>query len=157
MDDEKERQMILAQLGKFAEEGNVRSPEDEKEAPEDCIPDLPENQKAREFLKKAPSKGLYMPLGKEVKVMQCWRCKAYGHRTGDADCPLRDTGNVKLDAQRQAREDPMSKFVAKRVMEKEEKYERVAQLRALVEEIREEERERKRLKKMTKKEKRKVK
>jgi hypothetical protein len=51
--------------------------------PEDSIPDLPENQAVREFLKTAPTKGLYMPLGKEVKVMQCWRCKAYGHRTGD--------------------------------------------------------------------------
>lgn len=52
---------------------------EEKEAarqrPEDAIPDLPENQAAREFLKKAPTKGLFMPLGKEVKVMQCWRCK----------------------------------------------------------------------------------
>jgi len=43
--------------------------------PEDVIPDLPENQAAREFLKKAPTKGLYMPLGQEVKIMQCWRCK----------------------------------------------------------------------------------
>jgi retinitis pigmentosa 9 protein len=45
----------------------------EEEKPEDCIPDLPENERAREFLSKAPSKGLWMPLGKEVKVMKCKR------------------------------------------------------------------------------------
>ena len=68
--------------GKFVEEGeSVDS--DESEAPEECIPVLPENAVAREFLKKAPSKGLHMPLGREVKVMQCFRCKAYGHRTGE--------------------------------------------------------------------------
>jgi hypothetical protein len=50
------------------------------EKPEDAIPDLPENQAARDFLKKAPTKGLHMPLGMEVKVMQCFRCKQYGHR-----------------------------------------------------------------------------
>uniref|UniRef100_A0A6I8NLC2 Uncharacterized protein n=1 Tax=Ornithorhynchus anatinus TaxID=9258 RepID=A0A6I8NLC2_ORNAN len=42
--------------------------------PEDCIPDVPGNEHAREFLAHAPTKGLWMPLGKEVKVMQCkWR------------------------------------------------------------------------------------
>lgn len=45
--------------------------EEEEELPEDCIPDLPENKDAREFLAHAPSKGLWMPLGKEVKVMKC--------------------------------------------------------------------------------------
>jgi len=74
---------------------------EDEEAPEDCIPDKPENQAAREFLKIAPTKGLWMPLGKEVKVMQCWRCKAYGHRTGDRECPLRMAGNILLDADRQ--------------------------------------------------------
>ncbi|XP_078198267.1 uncharacterized protein LOC144578307 [Callithrix jacchus] len=38
--------------------------------PEDCIPDVPGNEHAREFLAHAPTKGLWMPLGKEVKVMQ---------------------------------------------------------------------------------------
>ena len=69
--------------------------------PEDSIPDLPENAAAREFLKNAPTKGLWMPLGKEVKVMQCWRCKAYGHRTGDKECPLSKSGNITLDVERQ--------------------------------------------------------
>ena len=40
---------------------------------QDAIPDEPGNEAAREFLRTAPSKGLHMPLGKEVKVMQCWR------------------------------------------------------------------------------------
>ena len=42
-----------------------------EEKPEDCIPDTEANKKARDFLANAPSKGLWMPLGKEVKVMQC--------------------------------------------------------------------------------------
>jgi retinitis pigmentosa 9 protein len=76
--------------------------EDKKrKRPEDIIPDLPENQKAREFLKNAPTKGLWLPLGAEVKVMQCFRCKAFGHRSGDRECPLREQGNVLLDSQRQ--------------------------------------------------------
>ena len=45
--------------------------EENDENPEDCIPDLPENKDARQFLAHAPSKGLWMPLGKEVKVMKC--------------------------------------------------------------------------------------
>ncbi|ETE59468.1 Retinitis pigmentosa 9 protein [Ophiophagus hannah] len=36
--------------------------------PEDCIPDVPGNENAREFLAHAPTKGLWMPLGKEVKA-----------------------------------------------------------------------------------------
>ncbi len=70
-------------LAALVSDGFIREGSDEvvsEPKPEDCIPDLPENQAAREFLKKAPSKGLFMPLGKDVKVMQCWRCKAYGHR-----------------------------------------------------------------------------
>ena len=47
------------------------SSQEKDELPEDCIPDLPENKDAREFLAHAPSKGLWMPLGKEVKVMKC--------------------------------------------------------------------------------------
>lgn len=29
--------------------------------------------------------------------MQCWRCKAYGHRTGDKECPMRMSGNQKSE------------------------------------------------------------
>lgn len=49
----------------------VLVPKETEELPEECIPDLPENKEAREFLAHAPSKGLWMPLGKEVKVMKC--------------------------------------------------------------------------------------
>ncbi|XP_048418582.1 retinitis pigmentosa 9 protein isoform X2 [Stegostoma tigrinum] len=75
--------------------------------PEDCIPDLPGNEEARDFLAHAPTKGLWMPLGKEVKVMQCWRCKNFGHRTGDRECPYFISGNQKLEQFRVAHEDPM--------------------------------------------------
>ena len=76
--DENERDFINANSKGFVQEGE--EPDEEEVKPEDTIPDLPENKAARDFLKSAPTKGLFMPLGKEVKVMQCWRCKAYGHR-----------------------------------------------------------------------------
>ena len=41
-----------------------------------------------------------LPPG-HTTVMQCWRCKAYGHRTGDRECPLSKSGNIVLDAERQ--------------------------------------------------------
>lgn len=92
----------MSQLPPPRREGDHRSSDEEYEpAPEESIPDLPENAAARDFLKSAPTKGLWMPLGKEVKVMQCWRCKAYGHRTGDKECPLSQTGNIALDVERQ--------------------------------------------------------
>jgi retinitis pigmentosa 9 protein len=145
-DEERERMLAALLSGNsFAKEGEAD--EDYEPPPEDCIPDLPENAEAREFLKNAPSKGLYMPLGKSVKVMQCWRCKAYGHRTGDAECPMARSGNFVLDSQRAAREDPMATFQATKMMKRKEKYERVAQLMELMVEIREEERQRKKRKK----------
>ncbi|XP_048657204.1 LOW QUALITY PROTEIN: retinitis pigmentosa 9 protein homolog [Marmota marmota marmota] len=70
------------------------------------IPDIPGNEHAREFLAHAPTKGLWMPLGKEVKVMQCWCCRRYGHREGDKECPLFIKGNQKLEVQ-STTEDPM--------------------------------------------------
>lgn len=49
----------------------VSCAQEDEEKPEDCIPDAPGNEDAREFLAHAPTKGLWMPLGREVKVMQC--------------------------------------------------------------------------------------
>lgn len=106
--------------------------QEEKENPEDCIPDLPENKGAREFLSKAPTKGLWMPLGKQVKVMKCWRCKAYGHRTGDKECPLFLSGNSASEQFRFVHEDPMHEFLKE--SKAEEKEERIRQLQALLEE-----------------------
>ena len=121
--------------------------EQSSERPEDLIPDLPENQAVREFLKTAPRNGLHLPLGKEVKVMQCWRCKAFGHRSGDKECPLRISGNLNAENARIRREDPMNSYVPNFDPELEEKYRRVELMKILLEEVREEERERKRLKK----------
>lgn len=105
--------------------------QEEKERPEDCIPDCPENKEAREFLSKAPTRGLWMPLGKEVKVMKCWRCKAYGHRTGDRECPLFVSGNAAIEKFRYIHEDPMHNFISEK--KKAEKLARVEQLKALLE------------------------
>uniref|UniRef100_A0A8B9G2D3 Retinitis pigmentosa 9 protein n=2 Tax=Amazona TaxID=12929 RepID=A0A8B9G2D3_9PSIT len=99
--------------------------------PEDCIPDMPGNEGAREFLAHAPTKGLWMPLGKEVKVMQCWRCKRYGHRTGDKECPFFIKGNQKLEQYRVAHEDPMYNIIKENKRQEREK--RIQQLKQLLE------------------------
>uniref|UniRef100_A0A8C5Q052 Uncharacterized protein n=1 Tax=Leptobrachium leishanense TaxID=445787 RepID=A0A8C5Q052_9ANUR len=80
--------------------------------PEDCIPDLPGNESARDFLAHATTRGLWMPLGKEVKVMQCWRRKQYGHTTGDRERPYFIKGNQKIERFRVAHEDPRRKWSA---------------------------------------------
>ena len=84
LQENKEELAQIAQIsGNFHQEGQefeVEAAQQQAARPEDSIPDLPENQAARDFLKRAPKVGLHMPLGKEVKLMQCWRCKAYGHR-----------------------------------------------------------------------------
>lgn len=103
---------------------------EDEEKPEDCIPDAPGNEDARTFLAHAPTKGLWMPLGKEVKVMQCWRCKRYGHRTGDKECPFFIKGNQKLEQFRVAHEDPMYDLI--RENKRNEKETRIEQLKQLL-------------------------
>uniref|UniRef100_F7BY61 RP9 pre-mRNA splicing factor n=1 Tax=Equus caballus TaxID=9796 RepID=F7BY61_HORSE len=105
--------------------------QEDETKPEDCIPDVPGNEHAREFLAHAPTKGLWMPLGKEVKVMQCWRCKRYGHRTGDKECPFFIKGNQKLEQFRVAHEDPMYDII--RENKRHEKDIRIQQLKQLLE------------------------
>ncbi|CAB1436036.1 unnamed protein product [Pleuronectes platessa] len=100
------------------------------EKPEDCIPAEPGNEDARTFLASAPTRGLWMPLGKEVKVMQCWRCKRYGHRTGDKECPFFIKGNQKLEQFRVAHEDPMYDII--RENKRNEKETRIQQLQQLL-------------------------
>ncbi|XP_041823154.1 retinitis pigmentosa 9 protein [Melanotaenia boesemani] len=101
-----------------------------EEKPEDCIPAEPGNEAARSFLANAPTRGLWMPLGKEVKVMQCWRCKRYGHRTGDRECPFFIKGNQKLEQFRVAHEDPMYDII--RENKRNEKETRIQQLQQLL-------------------------
>ncbi|TSK31454.1 Retinitis pigmentosa 9 protein [Bagarius yarrelli] len=103
---------------------------EEEVKPEDCIPDAPGNEDARDFLAHAPTKGLWMPLGKEVKVMQCWRCKRFGHRTGDRECPFFIKGNQKIEQFRVAHEDPMYDII--RENKRNEKETRIEQLKQLL-------------------------
>nr|XP_044621089.1 retinitis pigmentosa 9 protein-like isoform X1 [Equus asinus] len=62
----------LKHLESFYEKPPPGLIKEDETKPEDCIPDVPGNEHAREFLAHAPTKGLWMPLGKEVKVMQCF-------------------------------------------------------------------------------------
>ncbi|XP_054719996.1 retinitis pigmentosa 9 protein homolog [Uloborus diversus] len=127
---DEDRVQVLKHYDTFYSQAPPGLVKEEEERPEDCIPDLPENKDAREFLSRAPTKGLWMPLGKEVKVMKCWRCKTYGHRTGDRECPLFVTGNKEIEKFRFIHEDPMHNFISEK--QKAEKLERVEQLRALL-------------------------
>ena len=103
------------------------------------IPDLPGNEEARAFLASAPSTGLHMPLGKSVKVMQCWRCKQYGHRTGDRECPLNESGNMQNEASRRMMEDPMAllnfKGIAKEEAKLDKKRKKLEALQGLLAEV----------------------
>ncbi|XP_019472333.1 retinitis pigmentosa 9 protein [Meleagris gallopavo] len=121
----------LQHLESFYEKPPPGLIKEEETKPEDCIPDVPGNESAREFLAHAPTKGLWMPLGKEVKVMQCWRCKRYGHRTGDKECPFFIKGNQKLEQFRVAHEDPMYDII--RETKRHEKEMRIQQLKQLLE------------------------
>lgn len=61
-------------------------PQEHEDKPEDCIPAEPGNEDARNFLANAPTRGLWMPLGKEVKVMQCEYCTALFHGVQSTVC-----------------------------------------------------------------------
>lgn len=63
--------------------------------------------------------------------MQCWRCKRYGHRTGDKECPFFIKGNQKLEQFRVAHEDPMYDII--RETKRHEKEMRIQQLKQLLE------------------------
>ncbi|XP_044531522.1 retinitis pigmentosa 9 protein [Gracilinanus agilis] len=128
--DAQQRQQ-LQHLESFYEKPPPGLIKEDETKPEDCIPDVPGNEHAREFLAHAPTKGLWMPLGKEVKVMQCWRCKRYGHRTGDKECPFFIKGNQKLEQFRVAHEDPMYDII--RENKRHEKDVRIQQLKKLLE------------------------
>ncbi|KAM9095247.1 retinitis pigmentosa 9 protein [Sarcophilus harrisii] len=121
----------LLYLESFYEKPPPELIKEDETKPEDCILDVPGNEHAREFLAHTPTKGLWMPLGKEVKVMQCWRCKRYGHRTGDKECPFFIKGNQKLEQFRVAHEDPMYDII--RENKRHEKDVRIHQLKKLLE------------------------
>uniref|UniRef100_A0A452T5I9 Retinitis pigmentosa 9 protein n=1 Tax=Ursus maritimus TaxID=29073 RepID=A0A452T5I9_URSMA len=67
--------------------------------------------------------GGQVPLG--------WRCKRYGHRTGDKECPFFIKGNQKLEQFRVAHEDPMYDII--RENKRHEKDVRIQQLKQLLE------------------------
>uniref|UniRef100_A0A2K6CHK4 Uncharacterized protein n=1 Tax=Macaca nemestrina TaxID=9545 RepID=A0A2K6CHK4_MACNE len=90
--------------------------------PEDCIPGVPGNEHAREFLAHAPTKGLWMPLGKEVRVMQCECYK---------ECPFFIKDNQKLEQFRVAHEDFMYDIIQDN--KQYEKDVRIRQLKQLLE------------------------
>lgn len=123
MDVKVDKEIIdrIKHIESFYEQAPPGYLKEEEEKPEDCIPDEDGNKEARDFLANAPKKGLWMPLGKEVKVMQCWRCKQYGHRTGDKECPMFKSGNSAIEKFREAYEDPMYHFFESSKREENEK------------------------------------
>ncbi|EAW94005.1 hCG1744368, isoform CRA_b [Homo sapiens] len=121
----------LKRLESFYEKPPPGLIKEDEAKPEDSIPDIPGNEYAREFLAHAPTKGLWLPLGKEVRVMQCWHCKWYGHRTGYKECPFFIKDNQKLQQFRVAHEDFMYDII--RDNKQHEKNVRIQQLKQLLE------------------------
>ncbi|XP_064640424.1 NF-kappa-B-activating protein-like [Lineus longissimus] len=85
----------------------------------------------REHVSNNPNKGPWASIGKDVKVVQCWRCKDYGHRSGDQECRLLTQKNKSTEIFRFEHEDPMHKYFEER--KRKEKEERVEQLKLLLE------------------------
>ena len=70
------------------------------------------------FLKNAPMEVFasnvqvaFHPLGKEIKNIQCIKCKQWGHEVGNKECPLFNVLRP-IDEQRLLREDPMTAMQA---------------------------------------------
>ena len=55
-----------------------------------------------------------------------------GFRTGDRECPMRESGNKRIETIRQTIEDPMSLFVESKQQARIEKYARVEHLKVIV-------------------------
>lgn len=55
--------------------------------------------------------GKAKPFAVEIRNVKCARCGAFGHQSGDRDCPLRDALMPQEEA-RQKREDPLQKILA---------------------------------------------
>lgn len=43
--------------------------------PERKIPDIPENKEVRDYLRSMPLTGHGTAFGKQIRVVQCYRCK----------------------------------------------------------------------------------
>ncbi|KAK8813987.1 hypothetical protein WA538_000340 [Blastocystis sp. DL] len=83
---------------------------DEEDHPERKIPDIPENKRVRDYLRSMPLTGHGAAFGKAIRVVQCYRCKCYGHRAGDPECKYTATGDFNQELQRRVREDPVTCF-----------------------------------------------
>ncbi|KAL0227961.1 hypothetical protein RCL1_004104 [Eukaryota sp. TZLM3-RCL] len=96
-------------MGTVVRLGRSKSTPVEKEVKriEDTIPDLPENQPLRDFLKLAPA-GALPVAPRNLEVAQCYRCKQFGHRSGSRDCPLFHSGNTEHEQKLIKLEDPMA-------------------------------------------------
>ncbi|KAK8815117.1 hypothetical protein WA556_007151, partial [Blastocystis sp. ATCC 50177/Nand II] len=115
---------------------------DEEDHPERKIPDIPENKRVRDYLRSQPLTGHGTAFGKAVKVVQCYRCKCYGHRAGDPECPYTETGDIQLELQRRIREDPLHCFKSMD-SHSSSASSKVERMKQLLEEAKREEKERK--------------
>ncbi|KAL3860375.1 hypothetical protein ACJMK2_010510 [Sinanodonta woodiana] len=100
------------------------------ERSEDHIPDLSKNEETQRFLSKKPTKSFSMTAGKELKDMQCWHCKGYGHRRGDKNCPKFKSASIQTTRLKWSYEDPMYRYIEDN--KRREKEKRIQQLQALL-------------------------
>ena len=111
---------------------------DEEDHPERAIPDIPENKRVRDFLRSMPLTGHGAAFGKAIYVVQCYRCKCYGHRAGDPECKYTETGDLNLELQRRIREDPLRVF--KPIEHEGKSHSKVERMKELLEEAKQERR-----------------
>ncbi|KAL9645530.1 hypothetical protein ABK040_000594 [Willaertia magna] len=84
--------------------------EDKKHIPKDQLTDAEKFP----FLKLAPTEGKYTenvkvkhkPFGIELRNVKCTKCGQFGHTNIDRECPM--FGISRVDAERQAKEDPLA-------------------------------------------------
>ncbi|KAG8382043.1 hypothetical protein BUALT_Bualt05G0035500 [Buddleja alternifolia] len=90
--------------------------EKKKPRPKDVFGRALPTEEQFEVLKNAPKletgvAGRAKPFGVEIRNVKCLRCGAYGHQSGDRECPLKDT-IMPNEESRLKRDDPLTAIQA---------------------------------------------
>ncbi|CAI9289235.1 unnamed protein product [Lactuca saligna] len=97
---------------------NPIPPDDQKKKPrpKDVFGRVLPTEEQFEALKNAPKletgvAGRARPFGIEIRNVKCVRCGAYGHQSGDRECPLKDA-IMPNEESRLKRDDPLTAIIA---------------------------------------------